>query len=229
MYDNDVFISYAHIDNLPLSDEQLGWISRFHNTLSVFLSQRLGNKARIWRDQKLRGNDIFGAEIVDQFRQTAIFVSILSPRYVRSEWCKREIKGFCRQAEEAGSLVVDNKSRVLKIVKTPVDAIDDLPDVIRDSLGYEFFLWEGQGPMELDPDFGDHLSLSDTVTFFYIYLDHFTGSIRPNKILTIRFEGTQVVKGTFKSVHFRVHSFDEHSSIHVVYIDLCSCLFLVGK
>ncbi len=155
MYDNDVFISYAHIDNLPLSDEQLGWISRFHNTLSVFLSQRLGNKARIWRDQKLRGNDIFGAEIVDQFRQTAIFVSILSPRYVRSEWCKREIKGFCRQAEEAGSLVVDNKSRVLKIVKTPVDAIDDLPDVIRDSLGYEFFLWEGQGPMELDPDFGE--------------------------------------------------------------------------
>lgn len=153
-----VFISYAHIDNLPLSEEQQGWISRFHNTLEVFLSQRLGGKARIWRDQKLQGNDIFGDEIVDAFRDTALFFSILTPRYIRSDWCKREVQEFCQYAEKTEGLVLENKSRVFKVIKTPVDwdtAERLLPPVVRQSLGYEFFVQDEQGPMELDPEFGE--------------------------------------------------------------------------
>jgi hypothetical protein len=39
------------------------------------------------RDERLRGNDIFANEIVvKQFPQTAALVSILSPRYLESEW-----------------------------------------------------------------------------------------------------------------------------------------------
>jgi hypothetical protein len=156
---NHVFISYAHIDNLPLSPEQQGWISRFHQTFSVFLSQRMGGQAQIWRDQKLQGNDIFSDEIVNQFSETALFISIISPRYVRSGWCKKEITEFCNYAKGHGGLIVDNKSRVFKVVKTPVNREggeeDDLPAVVRDSLGYEFYVQDDQGPMELDPDFGD--------------------------------------------------------------------------
>lgn len=160
MHKNHVFISYAHIDNLPLSPEQQGWISRFHQTFSVFLSQRMGGPAQIWRDQKLQGNDIFSDEIVNQFHETALFISIISPRYVRSEWCKKEINEFCNFAKDDGGLIVDNKSRVLKVVKTPVDREhgeeDVLPAVVRDSLGYEFYVQDDQGPIELDPDFGEN-------------------------------------------------------------------------
>lgn len=158
MFTNHVFISYAHIDNLPLSDEHQGWISRFHNTLEVFLSQRLGGRARIWRDQKLQGNDIFGDEIVDAFRDATLFFSILTPRYVRSDWCKREIQEFCQFAESTDGLTLENKSRVFKVIKTPVDhpaSEHVLPAVVRDSLGYEFFVQDEQGPIELDPDFGE--------------------------------------------------------------------------
>lgn len=158
MFAHHVFISYAHIDNLPLSEEQQGWISRFHSTLEVFLSQRLGGKARIWRDLKLQGNDIFGDEIVDAFCDTTLFFSILTPRYVRSDWCKREIQEFCHHAETTDGLVIENKSRVFKIIKTPVDrnsAERLLPPVVRDSLGYEFYVQDEQGPIELDPDFGE--------------------------------------------------------------------------
>jgi hypothetical protein len=56
-------------------------------------------------------------------------------------------------------LVLDNKLRVFKVVKTPVDRErgeeDDLPAVVRDSLGYDFYVKDDQGPIELDPDFGD--------------------------------------------------------------------------
>ena len=155
MYDNHVFISYAHIDNLPISEEQQGWISRFHQTFAVFLSQRLGSKARIWRDQKLNGNDIFGDEIVDQFQRAALLLPILSPRYVRSDWCKREIHEFCENALQSGGLIVDNKLRIFKIVKTPIDDNDALPAIIHESLGYDFFTLEEQSPLELDPIFGE--------------------------------------------------------------------------
>lgn len=158
MFNHHVFISYAHIDNLPLSPEQEGWISRFHQTFSVFLSQRLGGKARIWRDLKLQGNDIFSDEIVDAYRDTALLISILSPRYLRSEWCRREISEFCAHAETGTGLVIDNKARVFKIVKTPVqiDGSDTaLPAVVRDSLGYDFYVQDEQGPIDLDPDFGE--------------------------------------------------------------------------
>ena len=66
-FEMDVFISYAHIDNLPLREGESGWIASFHKALEVRLAQLLGEKPRIWRDQKLQGNDFFGDEIVKQF------------------------------------------------------------------------------------------------------------------------------------------------------------------
>jgi len=48
-FDQDLFISHAHIDNQSLSAEREGWVSRFHLSLAAMLSMRLGKKARIWR------------------------------------------------------------------------------------------------------------------------------------------------------------------------------------
>src|SRR5262247_1641070 len=79
-FKKDLFISYAHIDNQPLTPEQKGWISRFHASLEALLSMRLGQAAKIWRDDKLQGNDVFADEIVDQFTQPAVLVSVLTPR-----------------------------------------------------------------------------------------------------------------------------------------------------
>ena len=155
-FDKHIFISYAHIDNQPLTRDQEGWISRFHTTLDTFLSQRLGANALIWRDEKLRGNDIFSKEIVEQFHDSALMVSVLTPRYINSEWCRREINEFCSYAEQVGDgIVVNNKSRILKVIKTPIDTEDALPDLIREMLGYEFYLIDEDAPMELDPEYGD--------------------------------------------------------------------------
>jgi len=152
----DVFISYAHIDNQPLTPEQKGWVTLFHRTLQTLLSQQIGAAAVIWRDEKLRGNDIFSNEIVDQLPRTALMVSVLTPRYVHSEWCTKEINEFCRIAEHAGGLVVDNKARVFKVVKTPIDQEQPLPPVVAKVLGYEFFGYdEDQTPREFDPAYGE--------------------------------------------------------------------------
>jgi hypothetical protein len=158
-FQRHLFISYAHIDNVPLSEQQQGWITRFHNTLSAMLNMRLGRKADIWRDSKLSGNDIFADEIIEQFPKTELLISVVTPRYAESEWCTREVVEFCKCAESTGGLVVDNKSRVLKVIKLPVDDEGPLPAVMREALGYPFYEFdEQQVPLELDPAYGEEFT-----------------------------------------------------------------------
>lgn len=158
-FEKHLFISYAHLDNQPLTEQQQGWISRFHATLSALLSMRIGRKAEIWRDSKLQGNDVFADEIVQQFPKTALLVSVLTPRYVESDWCTKEVREFCKTAESSGGLVVENKSRVFKIIKTPVESEEQLPPVMKDALGYPFYIFDDeQTPIELDPSYGDDLA-----------------------------------------------------------------------
>lgn len=154
-FDHHAFISYAHIDNEPLTPGQRGWVTQFHSTLQTMLSQRLGEKARIWRDEKLTGNDVFADEIVDQFANTALLISILSPRYVRSDWCTRELKEFIAKAAHDGGLNIGNKSRVFKVIKTPVEPAAALPESVQNTLGYPFFVDDEGERKELDPAYGD--------------------------------------------------------------------------
>jgi hypothetical protein len=154
-FDKHLFISYSHIDNQPLTPQQQGWITRFHESISALLSMRIGRKAEIWRDDKLRGNDIFGDEILSQFGQTAMLISVLTPRYLASEWCTREIREFCTKADQLGGIAILNKARIFKVLKAPVDTQEGLPDIVKQLIGYDFFTYEDGAPLELDPVYGE--------------------------------------------------------------------------
>jgi hypothetical protein len=71
-FEKHLFISYAHLDNLPTPDTGQGWVTRFQQYLESYLSANLKEDAKIWRDDKLRGNDIFADEIIKQFPKTAV-------------------------------------------------------------------------------------------------------------------------------------------------------------
>jgi len=154
-FDKHAFISYAHIDNQPLTVHEQGWVTQFHATLATMLSQRLGKDAQIWRDPQLSGNDLFANEIIDQFARTATLISIVSPRYLTSEWCRRELDAFCAAAGHSIGVVVGNKSRVFKVVKTPVDKSVPLPPSMQETLGYDFYADDAGYPQELDPAYGE--------------------------------------------------------------------------
>lgn len=137
-FEKDVFISYAHIDDKPISDGLSGWITEFHKSLEVRLSQVLGKEAKIWRDAKLQGNDFFAPEIEAQFPKLKIMISVITPRYLKSEWCTKEVDLFFKAAVENGGIAIDNKARIFKVIKTPVKR-EDQPEKIKPLLGYEFF------------------------------------------------------------------------------------------
>jgi hypothetical protein len=158
-----LFISYAHIDNEPVAEGDVGLVARIHRSLESILSKRLGCRAEIWRDERLQGNDVFADEIIDQFPETAALAAVVSPRYLQSEWCLREARAFCESAERTGGTVVDNKSRIFKVVALPVDNQAPLPAEMRDTLGFEFFVREPSGVTKelnpaYDPAFGPKLA-----------------------------------------------------------------------
>ncbi|HVT59917.1 MAG TPA: hypothetical protein VHR45_16145 [Thermoanaerobaculia bacterium] len=144
-FDSDVFISYAHIDNQPLTPGEEGWITHLHRALGVRLAQLLGEEPRIWRDPKIQGNDYFDTAILDKLPKTALLISVISPRYLKSDWCRKELEEFSQLAERYDLVEVGNKARLFKVVKTPVP-LDRYPERLQRLLGYDFF--------RVDPDSG---------------------------------------------------------------------------
>jgi hypothetical protein len=149
-FESDLFISYAHLDNQPLVEGQKGWVEDFHRALAIRVGQLLGKEPQIFRDLKLQGNDYFADTLVEQLRQVAVLVPILSPRYVKSEWTRRELTEFWKAAEVQGGIRVGDRARVFKVLKTPVP-LELHPPEIQPLLGYEFFT--------VDPDSGRVRSL----------------------------------------------------------------------
>jgi TIR domain len=129
-FNNDIFISYAHADNRD------GWVDAFHTSLENRLGV-LGVEARIWRDKKLSGADVFSDQILDQLKQSALLISILSPNAMRSNWCEKERQKFEQYAEASGGFRIGNLVRALKVVMTPADR--DAHQPIFGTIGYEFF------------------------------------------------------------------------------------------
>jgi hypothetical protein len=166
-FDCDAFISYSHIDNVGLVDGSKGWITNLHRALEIRVGQLLGEKPKIWRDPKLTGNDVFENTLVEQLKRVAVLVTIVSPRYVKSEWTRRELVEFWKAAEAQGGVTFHDKARIFKVLKTPISREMDLPE-LQQLLGYEFFQIDPQSGRvrELDEVFG-----TDAQRDFWMKLD----------------------------------------------------------
>ena len=154
-FDGDAFISYAHLDNQELVEGRKGWVANLHRALEIRVGQLLGKSPQIWRDPKLTGNDFFADALVERLKRVAVLVSVVSPRYVKSEWARRELDEFWKAAEQQGGIRVRDRSRVFKVLKTPVP-LENTPNELRALLGYEFFRIDQEtGKVrELDEVFG---------------------------------------------------------------------------
>jgi len=154
-FEQDLLISYAHLDDQALVEGEAGWVSRLHRLLEIRVGQLLGEKPKIWRDPKLQGNDFFADTILDRLPKVGALLSVLSPRYVQSEWCTRELKEFCRASESTGGIRIADKARIFKVVKTPIPA-ERYPEEVQPFLGYEFYVVDPQSgrPRELAQSYG---------------------------------------------------------------------------
>jgi len=154
-----IYISYAHIDNMQVTEGVRGWVDTFHRTLQVRLAQMTGRgDLQVWRDPKLAGNDLFSDELTDRIRTAGVFIAIVSPAYARSTWCRRELEAFLARGTNAS----EPGGRLIKVLKSPVP-LDDQPDALRTSLGYEFF--------QVDPGSGRVREIADQDRDYFLRID----------------------------------------------------------
>ncbi|MCP4267122.1 MAG: TIR domain-containing protein [Candidatus Brocadiaceae bacterium] len=147
-FENDIFISYSHIDNEPLTEGQVGWIEEFHRTLYIRLNH-LGVNTSIWCDPEIQGNDIFNDTLVEKLHKVAVLIPVLSPNYIKSDWCIKELKEFYQAAEKSQCLSIENKSRIFKVLKIPVEH-QKHPQELQGMIGYNFFLLDKNTQKAID-------------------------------------------------------------------------------
>lgn len=154
-FEGDAFISYAHMDNVELVEGHRGWVSNLHRALEVRVGQLLGKQPHIWRDPKLQGNDFFEDTLMERLQHVAALVPVISPRYIKSEWTRKELEEFWKAAREQGGVRFEDKVRIFKVLKTPVP-LEMHPPELQPLLGYEFFKVDPESGRvrELDEIFG---------------------------------------------------------------------------
>ena len=126
-----VFVSYAHVDNQAFSGEEKGWITYFVNNLRGEVNRRIGREENysLWMDFRLKGNDELTSELEKQVKAAQTLVLFLSPGWLASKWCQRELELFLEDADkqQSGCIFVVELDRVEK------------PETIPGPLGYRFW------------------------------------------------------------------------------------------
>lgn len=152
-FDYDIFISYGHLDDED-PDDVRGWVDLLVERLPGLVAGRIGYKPRIWRDeQSLRGNDLLEGAIAEGISRSLLFVPIVSPRYVLSDWCHRELETFL--SAQGAQAAADFRSRIFKVIKSPLlykYLQEREPEQLRHLIGYPFYEMKGDMPREFSPD-----------------------------------------------------------------------------
>ncbi len=129
----DTFISFAHVDDARLSGNDKGWITHFVNNLRKLVTQKLGREEnyRLWKDFQLKGSDAITPEIKKQIQNSHTLLICLSPGWLASTWCRKELRLFCESRSDVNQ----------RIFVVELDALtkEDKPAVLHDLLAYRFW------------------------------------------------------------------------------------------
>ncbi len=127
----DIYISYALADN-KTSEQNSGWVTNLQRFLDTLLLQILGERPAFlsYSNQEKPSKT--------ELAKVAVFVSVVSPDYVKSEPCVEEIEDFFTIAHKEGNLFVNGRERVFKVVKYPV-TMQEQPSKIANLLEYDLY------------------------------------------------------------------------------------------
>lgn len=108
----DVFISYAHRDN------QDGWVTGLKKKLTEKLNPFLAGHAEVWFDDRIGPGTYFKQEIQQKLKDTPVFVAVVSPSYLDSEFSIiDELDWFQNQGGR----------EIIQLLKVPLEKGQEVP------------------------------------------------------------------------------------------------------
>ena len=145
--DSDVYLCFAHVDDQSPSEKRSGWITQFQRNLQVRVEQLSGKQTRVFRAPRAKDEVPPDTQLLSELPTVKAMVSVVSPPFVNSSGCINEVKTFWDANQRDGRLHAEGHTRILKVVKTPVedDAMPpELGDKLGDLLGFDFFEYDSQ-------------------------------------------------------------------------------------
>lgn len=164
-YKHDYFISYANVDDQKQAGVETGWVSNLARSLDAQLSMEIGRAGRLdvfWDRQDMSRNQLLETQIREALQSTACFVLVLTPGFMESPWCPRELAWF----REAVARQPRGNSRIFVIDQGKVTEAQSR-QMFEGHLTYPFFATTDSGHRRLlgypVPDPKQHPAYYDAV------------------------------------------------------------------
>jgi hypothetical protein len=130
-FDYDIFISYAHVDDAPLTAGSTGWVSALARGLRNLLARKLGRQedCRIWFASGIMPvADLmeWRSRALDVVARSKLLLAVVSPAYVASDLCAGELRAFTSRHAQQG--------RIVPVWLHPMPP-EDVPDALRGLAG----------------------------------------------------------------------------------------------
>lgn len=134
-----IFVSYAHVDNQSILNQQPGWVSQLVQHIEAEVTRQMGRTEyyELWKDHRLDGNDAVTPEIEKQLRESHALVIMFSHGWLESPWCQKELDYF--KAHHG-----DISGRVF-VVEQQAFPQDEKPELMQELLNYPFWQKNHQG------------------------------------------------------------------------------------
>ncbi len=135
-FEHDIFVSYAHVDDVPLLGVEIGWVTTLVENLKRCLPPFLHrtHDFSLWYDHELARHVTITPEILDTLEKSATLLVILSHGYLESEWCRRECDAFWQKVKDRP----EAKTNVF-IVELQSVPLNERPRALSDRLPHKFW------------------------------------------------------------------------------------------
>lgn len=147
-YQYDVFVSYAHDDNLCVGAQTKGWVSKLREDLEVIARQYGLREFHLFMDYEGLGpNRSLTKQLVGALEESALLLVVLSPAYLASPWCTRERATFLDKLDpDDGRLFVVTRRPPVLFPEDP-----PCPPPLDDMIGARFYKGNPPRVSPLDP------------------------------------------------------------------------------
>jgi len=154
-YQQDIFVSYAHVDNQPFAGADKGWVTTLIKDLKNFLGKKLGRSDAysLWLDDELRGNTAATPDTLKQLENAATLILILSPGYLTSNWCHLELNTFLDKVGKDSGRVFVVEHDVVEERHTELSDLRGYPFWVRDDTGKYRILAMPKPKPETEPEY----------------------------------------------------------------------------
>lgn len=144
----DIFISYARDDDLPSPDrpDRKGFVTFLDDAVRYDFKELGPERPKIWRNTKrIADGDQFTPEIEEALKDASFLLVVLSPNWMASHWCRRELDTFVKYHSADGL-----RERIVVVGKRHVDP-DKRPSLLQGQNGFRFYV-RNEDPEEIVGD-----------------------------------------------------------------------------